>query len=135
MNDHDIPDPPEPNYPPRYASWGPEPTNIHVTVSPEKVEEPAWDWRWLQLGINAGTAALAYLPAIVWAKVLNDVLAQQGLNGAWTMGAAGVLVTAIRFGQRRTWTRRTMVWIAVLGCVFALPVFNAMVNVLTGSGR
>jgi hypothetical protein len=131
VNDDNTPAPP--NYPP-YASWGPEP-EVHVHITAEKAEEPAWDWRWLQLGVNAGTAALAYLPAIVWARVLTDVHTQQGLAGAWFMAGGAVVVSVTRFVQKRNWTRRTLVWVAVLGGTFALPVFAEMVNILTGGAR
>lgn len=125
--------PEPPNYPP-YASWSPDP-EVHVHITTDKPEEPRWDFSWLNIPTNLWTAALAFVPANLWAKVLHDIATQQGSDGAWFMGAAGVLATAVRFGQRRTWTRRTMLWIALLGCVFALPVFSAMVNVLTGGGR
>lgn len=128
---NDTPEPP--NYPP-YASWSPDP-EVHVHITTDKPEEPAWDWSWMQLTTDAWTAALAFIPANIWAKVLHDVATQQGLDGAWFMGGASILVTAVRFGQRRNWMRRTMLWIAVLGCIFALPVFDAMVHVLTGGGR
>jgi len=135
MSENHIPDPSEPDSAWQYASWGAEPTNIHVTVTTEKPEEPAWDWSWLNLWTNSWTAALGFWPGAIWARVLGDVHAQQSLDGAWFMGGASVLVTAVRFGQRRSWIRRTVLWIAVLGCIFALPVFDAMVNVLTGGGR
>jgi hypothetical protein len=129
--------PPPPDYPPLYAPWGPEP-EIHVTVTteaPEKPVEPRWDWSWTQLTTNAWTAALAFIPANIWARVLNDVHTEQDLSGAFFIAGLGVLVTTVRFAQRRNWMRRTLVWIAVLGAAFALPVFAAMVHVLTGGGR
>lgn len=124
--------PEPPNYPP-YASWS-EP-EVHVHITPEKPEEPGWDFSWMQLSTNAWTAALAFIPANIWAKVLNDVHTQQDLSGAFFMAGAAVVVTSVRFYQRRNWMRRTMLWIAVLGAVFALPVFSAMVHVLTGGGQ
>jgi hypothetical protein len=124
------------NYPP-YASWSPDPeVHVHITTeAAEKPQEPAWDWSWMQLTTNAWTAALAFIPANIWAKVLNDVHTQQDPSGAFFMAGAAVVVTSVRFYQRRNWMRRTLVWVAVLGAVFALPVFTAMVHVLTGGGR
>jgi hypothetical protein len=113
----------------------PEPPDIHVYFTTDKPEEPHWDFSWMQLSTNAWTAALAFIPANIWAKVLNDVHTQQDLSGAFFMAGAGVVVTVTRFVQKRTWTRRTLVWISVLGAIFALPVFSAMVHVLTGGGR
>lgn len=130
-DDNTTPDPP--NYPP-YASWGPEP-EIHVHVTTEKADEARWDFAWLHLPANLWTAALGFWPGAIWARVLGDVHEQQSLAGAWFMGGAGVVVAVTRFVQRRTWSRRTAVWIAVIGVILALPAFTSVVNILTGGVR
>jgi hypothetical protein len=135
MSEKHTPDPSEPDSAWQYASWGAEPTNIHVTVNTKEPEEPAWDWSWLGLRDNAWTALLGFWPGAIWARVLTQVHTEQGLAGAWFMGGAGVVVAVTRFVQRRTWTRRTAVWTAVFGVVLALPAFDGLVFVLTGGSR
>lgn len=130
-------DTPEPPYYPPYAPWGPEP-EVHVTViteAPEKPAEPRWDFSWLHVSTNLWTALLAFWPGTVWARVLHDVLTEQDASGAWTMAGAAVLVAGIRFYQLRTWTRRTLLWAAVIGCALSLPVFEGLVTALTGGAR
>jgi hypothetical protein len=113
----------------------PEPPDIHIHFTADKPEEPRWDFSWMNLSTNVWTAALAFVPANIWARVLHDVHVQQGLAGAFFMAGAAVTATGVRFAQKHAWTRRTLLWIAVLGAVFALPVFAAMVDLLTGGGR
>lgn len=128
---------PPPDYPPPYAPWGPA-LEVHVTVTteaPEKPAEPRWDFSWLNFPTNAWTALLGFWPGTVWARVLNDVLIEQDASGAWTMAGAAIVVTGLRFYQVRTWTRRTLLWAAVLGCALSLPIFDGLVHVLTGGGR
>jgi hypothetical protein len=108
---------------------------LHVTVTTEEPEEPRWDFSWLNIPANAWTALLGFWPGVIWARVLHDVLTEQNASGAWFMAGSAIVVTGIRFYQRRTWTRRTLLWAAVLGCALSLPIFDGLVHVLTGGGR
>ncbi|MET9510777.1 hypothetical protein ABZX62_20345 [Streptomyces flavidovirens] len=124
--------PPPPNYPP-YNAWA-EP-EIHVHLTSETAEESRWDFGWIQPWTNTWTAALAFVPANLWASVITDVRVTQSLGGAWVIGGVGFTVAVVRFVQQRTWPRRTLLWIAVLGAFLALPVFSSLVTVMTGGGR
>ncbi|WP_327131995.1 hypothetical protein OG311_13475 [Streptomyces sp. NBC_01343] len=121
-----VPDPPN-------SAW-PEP-EIHVHVTPEKDADGGWDFSWIQPWTNTWTAALAFAPANLWASVIHDVHITQSLSGAWFMAGAGVTVSGIRFAQNRAWTRRTVLWIAVLGGFLSLPAFSTVVDAVTGGGR
>ncbi|MEV1096466.1 hypothetical protein AB0I87_13475 [Streptomyces sp. NPDC049952] len=124
--------PPPPNYPPNSAWTEPE---IHVHFAPEPAEESRWDFSWIQPWTNTWTATLAFVPASLWASVIHDVHEVQSLGGAWFMAGAGLAIAVARFVQKRSWPRRTLVWIAVLGAFLSLPVFSTLVDVMTGGAR
>ncbi|MBL1104925.1 hypothetical protein JK361_10015 [Streptomyces sp. 5-8] len=113
----------------------PPETHVHVRFTHDEPEKSRWDWSWLQLGKNLGAIGCAWIPANIWAVTLNDVQCEQSAAGAWVMGGALLTVTVIRFIQYRGFLNRFFVWTAVLGMVLALPVFTAVVDVMTGGGR
>ncbi|MDX3712753.1 hypothetical protein PV733_28200 [Streptomyces europaeiscabiei] len=128
-----VPDPP--NYPP-YSS-GPAWTEpeVHIHFTTEEAEGSRWDFSWVQPGKNLGAIACAWIPANIVAATLNDVEREQSASGAWVMGGFFLTVAGIRFVQHRGFFNRFLIWTGVLGLVLALPVFTAVVDVMTGGGR
>ncbi|WP_424570803.1 hypothetical protein [Streptomyces sp. CH-036] len=128
-----IPDPP--NYPP-YSS-GPAWTEpeIHLHFTPETEPASRWDLSWLQIGKNLGAIACAWIPANIWAATLHDVQREQSASATWVMGGVLLTVAVIRLVQHRGFFNRFLVWTGVLGLFLALPVFKAVVDVMTGGGR
>ncbi|MGW4437034.1 hypothetical protein ACWELO_14925 [Streptomyces sp. NPDC004596] len=113
----------------------PPETHVHVHFTSDEPEMSRWDWSWLQIGKNLGALACAWVPATIWAATLHDVQRGQSAGGAWVMRRVVLTVTVIRFVQHRGFFNRFFVWTAVLGVVLALPVFKAVVTVMTGGGR
>jgi hypothetical protein len=113
----------------------PPETHVHVHFTSDEPEKRRWDFSWIQPAKNLGAIACAWVPANIWAATLNDVQREQAAAGAWVMGGFVLTVTVIRFVQHRGFFNRFCVWAAVLGMVLALPVFTAVVDVMTGGGR
>lgn len=120
--------------PPR-DGWTDSETHVHVHFTHDEPEESRRDWSWLQVGKNLGAIVCAWVPANVWAATLNDIEREQGAGGAWVMGGVLLGVAVIRFVQHRGFLNRFFVWTGVLGLVLALPVFAAVVDVMTGGGQ
>ncbi|MFE6627367.1 hypothetical protein ACFVNB_08985 [Streptomyces rochei] len=113
----------------------PDETHVHVHFTHDEPEKSRWDWSWIQPGKNLGALACAWIPANIWAATLGDVQREQSTEGAWAMGGFLLLVAVIRFIQHRGFFNRFLVWTGVLGLFLALPVFRAVVDVMTGGGR
>ncbi|ROP53294.1 hypothetical protein [Streptomyces sp. PanSC9] len=113
----------------------PPETHVHVHFTNDKYTENRWDFSWIQPAKNLGALACAWVPANLWAATLLDVQREQSAEGAWVMGGVVLTVAVIRFVQHRGFLNRFFVWTTVLGMVLALPVFKAVVDVMTGGGR
>ncbi|MFJ9353739.1 hypothetical protein [Streptomyces mirabilis] len=123
--------PPRPDYPPYSAGW--TPTEVHVHLTHEEPEESRWDFRWLQLSKNTRCLIVSAITAPWWAGALRDVRTQQSFAGAWFMAFAALGAAILFDHTRQRFVTRVLVWTAALGAVGALPVFSALVRLMTGS--
>ncbi|MEV5289937.1 hypothetical protein AB0K64_01695 [Streptomyces sp. NPDC053741] len=124
--------PPPPNYPPSNSPrQAPEAT---VVLRTEVMPEPArWAWSWLQIGRNTKCLLVSVVTAPMWAAALLDVRTEQHQSGAWFMAGAAVCVALWLDNRRKGFLTRVLVWTTALGAFGALPVFSALVTLLTGS--
>ncbi|MFE7361481.1 hypothetical protein [[Kitasatospora] papulosa] len=124
--------PPPPNYPP---SVGPrQAPEVTVVLQTEVMPEPArWDWTWLQLGRNTKCLVISVVTAPMWAACLGDVRAEQHGSGAWFMAGTTFCLALWLDNRRKGFLTRVLVWTTALGACLALPVFTALVTLLTGS--
>ncbi|MER6236521.1 hypothetical protein ABT185_10705 [Streptomyces clavifer] len=124
--------PPPPNYPP---AMGPrQAPEVTVVLQTEVMPEPArWDWSWLQIGRNTKGLLVSVVTAPIWAAALRDVRTEQHQSGAWFMAGAAVCVALWLDNRRKRFLTRVLVWTTALGACGALPVFSALVTLLTGS--
>jgi hypothetical protein len=98
-----------------------------------KAEPARWDWGWLQLGRNAKAIVVSVVTAPLWARTLMDVRETQSLAGAWVMAGAVFCATVWLDRTRERFLTRVLVWTTALGAAGALPLFSALVTLLTGS--
>ncbi|WP_430376714.1 hypothetical protein [Streptomyces sp. B1-3] len=123
--------PPRPDHPPYYAA--PTEPEIHIHLTPETAEESRWDFSWLQFGRNTRAIAVSVVAAPWWAAALRSVHEEQDLAGAWFMAFAAMGVAIVFDHARQRFVTRVFVWTAALGALEALPVFRALVHLMTGS--
>lgn len=105
---------------------------------------PGGHWK-RNLAIAAATVITwPAAPAVWWAHLLNQVQTEQSTGGAW---AIAVAVAGIAWCWDRRWQHwdpevaawrpallpRLLLATTLTGAVLALPVFNTLVNTLTGA--